>query len=75
MNEKPKKIFKKLESISNKEIREEIMKKYSRIAKHSTHLEMKKMIDLFAANNPTSEEIFGEYVNLLFSNLSKDVNL
>jgi hypothetical protein len=38
MNEKPKKIFKKLDSISNKEIKEEIMKKYVRIAKHSSHL-------------------------------------
>lgn len=51
------------------------MKKYSRIAKHSSQLEMKKMIDLFAANNTTSEELFGEYVSLLFSNLGKDVNL
>lgn len=30
------------------------MKKYARIAKKSAHLEMKKMIDLFAANNSTS---------------------
>lgn len=58
MNEKPKKIFKKLESISNKEIKDEIIKKYARIAKHSTHFDMKKMIDLFAANNSTSEELF-----------------
>jgi len=38
MNEMPKKIFKKLESISNREIREEIMKKYARIAKKSSQL-------------------------------------
>jgi Sec7-like guanine-nucleotide exchange factor len=51
------------------------MRKYSRIAKRSVHLDMKKMIDLFAANSSTSEELFGEYVHLLFSNLSKDVSL
>ena len=34
------------------------MKKYVRIAKRSVHVENKAMIDIFATNNTTSEDMF-----------------
>jgi hypothetical protein len=51
MNEKPKKIFKKIETITSKDVRESIIMKYCRMIKKTAHLNSRSMIDIFSTDN------------------------
>jgi hypothetical protein len=65
MNSKPKKIFKRIEAASNKEVREGLVSKYVRLIKKTAHLNNRSMIDIFATDNAVSAELFAAYVEVV----------
>lgn len=65
MNEKPKKIFKKIQSITNADIKESTIQKYVKMIKKTAHLDNRTMIDVFSTDNKTSAELFTAYTELI----------
>lgn len=74
MNEKPKKLFKKIEAISNEDIREGVINKYVRIVKKSAHLKNRSMIDIFSTDHVISAQLFSHYVEIVLKQC-KEYNL
>lgn len=62
MNEKPKKIFKKIESLGDSSLKETMILKYVKLIKKSAQLKYKSMIDLFSTDNRISAQMFAQYV-------------
>jgi hypothetical protein len=62
LNDKPKKIFKKIETISNKDLRELAITKHVKIVKKSAQLKNRSMIDIFSTDHVISAQLFSHYV-------------
>lgn len=65
MNERPKKIFKQVENISNPDVRECIIQKYVKLIKKTSHLNNRSMIDIFSTDHPVSAQLFAAYAEIM----------
>jgi hypothetical protein len=65
MNQKPKKLFKRIDNITNADIREEAIHKYVKLIKKTSHLDNRSMIDIFSTDNKTSAQLFAFYVEVV----------
>lgn len=74
MNEKPKKIFKRIDGLGNTFFRENTVLKYVKLIKKSAQLNCKSMIDLFSTDNTTSAQMFAQYVEIVLKQC-KESNL
>lgn len=64
MNLKPKKLLKRIETLSG-EIKEAAVAKVVRAAKKAAQLEGRAMIDIFASDHPVSAQLFAQYVDVV----------
>lgn len=62
MNEKPKKIFKRIEGLGSSFIKDIVILKYVKLIKKSAQLKCKSMIDIFSTDNSISAQMFARYV-------------
>ena len=58
MNNKPKRLFKKIEEVKNEDAREALVQKYVRIVKKTAGLDQRAMIDIFSTDNKCSAQLF-----------------
>lgn len=65
LNDKPKRVFKRIEGIGNQELREVAIGKHVRIVKKSAHLRNRSMIDIFSTDHPVSAQLFAAYVEVV----------
>ena len=58
-------MFKRIESITNADLRESAVTRYVRLIKKTAHLNNRSMIDILATDHPVSAELFAQYVGVV----------